>query len=175
MSRIAKKVISLTQDIKIIDNENHIIISKDNNYLLVRKQKDIDYNIENGVISINYKKENSSLAGLFRSQLSNAVLGLQKPYIKKIMLNGLGYRVSLEKDNQLSLQVGCSHKINIQISIKIRIELIKDSELLLSSYDKDLLGQETARILAIKKPDCYHAKGIFIKDQYIERKSGKNK
>lgn len=119
-------------------------------------------------------KKNSAFAGLLRSLLANAVLGVTSGYKKTLLLKGLGYRAALE-GKTLVLSLGFSHKIRHDIPGDVKVTLEKDTIIHIDGVDKQRVGQEAAKIRGYKIPDNYHAKGILYKGEVVITKEGKKK
>lgn len=110
--------------------------------------------------------------GLFRSLLNNMVIGVSTGFIKKLEINGVGYRVSLN-GQILKLNVGLSHDVTYNIPSGINVA-VDQNRITVSGIDKQQVGQVAAEIRAIKKPEPYKGKGIKYENEHIIRKSGKS-
>ena len=68
-----------------------------------------------------------------------------------------------------------SEQIDPDITIKVETKSEKGSNpmIILSSNDKQLLGQVAAKIRAYRKPEPYKGKGIKYSGELIRRKAGK--
>lgn len=95
-------------------------------------------------------------------------------YRKLLFFKGLGFKVSSEQKNLISLKLGYSHLINYKIPNAINF-IIKDNTLLLESNDKVLLGDITHKIQDLKEPNIYKGKGIWQKYQICNLKEIKKK
>jgi large subunit ribosomal protein L6 len=100
------------------------------------------------------------------------ITGVTKGYEKKLLLSGIGYRAEI-KGNSLILSVGYSNPVDFKIPDGIKINVEKNTEILLSGIDKELLGQVAANIRKIRPPEPYKGKGIMYADERIIRKAGK--
>ena len=88
-------------------------------------------------------------------------------------LNGVGYRASVT-GNELILNLGYSHPVQISIPETITVEVIKNTTISLKSCDKELLGLFAANIRSWRRPEPYKGKGILYKNEQILRKAGKS-
>ncbi|HVM59075.1 MAG TPA: 50S ribosomal protein L6 [Candidatus Paceibacterota bacterium] len=120
-------------------------------------------------------KDSSKLAkaliGTFASHVKNMVQGVETPYTKKLILDGVGYRMEL-KGKTLVLTVGFSHPVELAIPEGVAATLEKNA-LTLASSDKEILGQFAADVRGVKPPEPYLGKGIHYEGEVILRKQGK--
>lgn len=116
-------------------------------------------------------KKEKALWGLTRSLIQNLVDGVTKGFEKKLEVNGVGFKVALS-GKTLTLNLGFSHPIDVVIPEDI--ELAVDKNLItVSGMDKQKVGQFSAEIRNLKKPEPYKGKGIKYLDEVILRKAGK--
>lgn len=112
-----------------------------------------------------------ALWGLFRSLIKNMVVGVNEGYVKKLEINGVGYRAAAAGD-KLTLNVGYSHPVIFNLPIGIKAE-VQANNIILSGIDKQLVGETAAQIRKIRKPEPYKGKGIKYADEILRRKAGK--
>ncbi len=113
----------------------------------------------------------SNLWGLGRSLLAGAVVGVTAGFVKRLEIEGIGYRAALE-GTTLSLSLGFSHPIKVEPPAGITFTLEKNA-ILVSGTDKQLVGQVAASIRDFKKPEPYKGKGIRYAGEVVRRKAGK--
>lgn len=120
-------------------------------------------------------KNNSRLAkaltGTFASHVKNMVQGVDTPYTRKLILEGVGYRVEV-KGNTLVFTVGFSHPVTLAIPEDVTAATEKNL-IILTSANKESIGQFAANIRRIKPPEPYLGKGIRYEGEIIRRKQGK--
>lgn len=125
-------------------------------------------------------KDNSKRAmamwGTTRSLVNNAVSGVSEGFVKRLEVNGVGYRAQAQ-GSKLTLQLGYSHDINYVVpeGIKVAIEGDRNNVIAVSGADKQKVGQVASEIRAFRKPEPYKGKGVRYSDEYIVRKEGKKK
>ncbi len=180
MSRIGKKPIFIPKNvyIKIINDE---IIVKGTLGILNQKFKNINLKITDDHLFIR-RKENSkiskSLHGLYRVLINNMIIGVSIGFEKKLELIGIGYKAVFIDKYILSLSLGFSHDIFIQVpkEIIIKIQSTKGNNtiIILSSYNKQLLGIFSAKIRSFRKPEPYKGKGVRYFGEEVRRKTGKS-
>jgi len=178
MSKIGKKHISVPSDVKVQINGNKINLEGP------KGKKTIDVNteflnitFEDGKIIVapkGPKKQNKIIWGLQRSLINNAVIGVGKGYEQTLKLNGVGFRANL-KGNQLQLQLGFSHDILYDIPEGITLKVDKQTTIIISGIDKELVGKTVADIKFYKPVEPYKQKGITSEGQFILKKEGKKK
>jgi large subunit ribosomal protein L6 len=141
---------------------------------------DITVQIENGELQLirpTEQKRHKALHGLYRSLISNMVVGVSKGYETKQELVGVGYKASNE-GQILSLSLGFSHEIFMQIPAEVSVatETLKGKNptVTLKSVDKQLIGQIAAKIRSLRKPEPYKGKGVKFEGEVLRRKAGKS-
>ncbi|MEK7606546.1 MAG: 50S ribosomal protein L6 [Patescibacteria group bacterium] len=123
------------------------------------------------VTPVKESQEVSAIWGTTAAHLANMVAGVNKAYVKKLILEGVGYRVEL-KGTQLVMQLGFSHPVLLDIPKGITATVDKNN-ITISGFDKELVGQFAALIRDQKKPEPYKGKGMRYDDEIIRRKEGK--
>ena len=101
------------------------------------------------------------------------VIGVSAKFERVLQLQGVGYRAQISENN-LILNVGYSHPISILIPEGISIKVEKNGEIIISGFEKELIGQLAATIRSKRPPEPYKGKGIIYKDEIIKRKVGKS-
>ena len=112
-----------------------------------------------------------ALTGTFASHVKNMIQGVEMPYTKKLVLEGVGYRVEL-KGKELILTVGLSHTVPLRIPEDVTATVEKNN-ITLTSPNKESVGQFAANIRKVKPPEPYLGKGIRYEGEVIRRKQGK--
>ncbi len=129
---------------------------------------------ENEVIvrPLSSSKEVRSKYGLYRSLISNMVIGVTNGFSKTLKIVGVGYRTSLKGSN-LELLVGYSNPVVFKKTEGITLEVPDNTTIVVSGIDKQLVGETAANIRKIRPPEPYKGKGIKYDDEIIRRKVGK--
>ena len=178
MSKIGKKNILVPSDVKVQVNGNKIDLEgpKGKKTLEINNEY-LEVAFSDGKISVvpkDIKKPNKIIWGLQRSLINNAVTGVSKGYEQTLKLNGVGFRANL-KGKQLQLQLGFSHDIIYDIPDGITIKVDKQTNILITGVDKELVGKTIADIKFYKPVEPYKQKGITSSGQFILKKEGKKK
>ncbi len=117
-------------------------------------------------------RDSRSRHGLTRSLINNMVLGVTEGYTKKLEIHGTGYRV-VAKGSDLEFALGYSHSITIKAPEGISFEVQNPTRFTVTGIDKQLVGEVSANIRKLRKPDPYKAKGVRYEGERIRRKVGK--
>lgn len=112
-----------------------------------------------------------ALWGTYSSHIKNMIAGVNTPFVKKLILEGVGYKSEV-KGTTLALALGFSHPVNIPIPAGLTVTAEKNN-ITVTGVDKELVGQFTAMVRALKKPEPYKGKGFRYDDEVIRRKQGK--
>lgn len=112
-----------------------------------------------------------ALTGTFASHVKNMVAGVETPYMKKLILEGVGYKMEV-KGNEVVLTVGFSHTVPLAIPTDVTATVEKNA-IKLESANKESVGQFAADIRRIKPPEPYLGKGFRYDGETILRKQGK--
>ena len=116
--------------------------------------------------------EDRALHGLTRSLIANMVEGVTKGFEKRLELQGVGYRASLQ-GTDLRLDVGFSHPVVMKAPQGITFEVPMPTEVVVKGVDKQQVGQTAAEVRRVRPPEPYKGKGIRYAGEYVRRKVGK--
>ena len=92
---------------------------------------------------------------------------------KRLEITGVGYKAATD-DKFLTLYLGYSHEIKIEIPAGIKVKAEKPTSLVISSHDKQKVGEMSALIVKQRPPEPYKGKGISDGTP-IRRKEGTKK
>ena len=130
---------------------------------------------EDGVITVsrpNDERRSRSLHGLTRTLVANLITGVTQGYTRKMEIHGVGYRVALKGSN-LEFALGYSHPVPIEAPEGITFAVETPTRFSVSGIDKQKVGQVSANIHRLRKPDPYKGKGIRYEGEVVRRKVGK--
>ena len=116
--------------------------------------------------------EHAALHGLTRALAANAVQGVSAGFTRELDIVGIGYRADV-KGKIATFTLGYSHPIEVLLPEGVDLKIDKQTHLVLSGYDRQLLGQVAANIRALRKPDPYKNKGIRYTGEALRKKVGK--
>lgn len=137
--------------------------------------KDVDLIKEDESVSFKpnkSSKESLAITGTMRALATNLMHGVSKGFEKKLEINGVGYRAKLE-GKCLELSLGFSHPVKHDLPEGVSAELPSNTEIILKSMDKQLVGQTAAEIRDYRPPEPYKGKGVKYADEIIKRKESK--
>ena len=119
-------------------------------------------------------KNDNANAGTARALINNMVTGVSQGFSKQLNLVGVGYRAQAQ-GNALNLNLGFSHPVNYPLPSDVTVEMPNNTTIVLSSINKQSLGQVAAEIRAIRPPEPYKGKGVRYADEVVVRKETKKK
>lgn len=176
MSRIGKQPINFPNTITVTKNGQVISVKGPQGEVsrVFKNEDEISIVIEGSSVILSPKKDNvfaRSLWGTYVSHLRNMVVGVQTPYVKKLILEGIGFKSDVSGTN-LNLALGFSHPVTIAIPSDLKVTAEKNV-ITVRGVDKDKVGEFTAKVRALKKPEPYKGKGFRYDTEVIRRKQGK--
>lgn len=178
MSRIAKKPIELPAAVTLTLENGNISVKGPKGTLQDLLPPLVDLKREDDkVITFNPQdnsKKANALAGTARSLVSNMVHGVEKGFEKKLKLIGVGYRAQLQ-GKKLNLTLGFSHPVVHDLPDEVSAELPSQTEIVLKSANKQLLGLVASDIRSYRPPEIYKGKGVRYDDERISLKEAKKK
>jgi len=124
------------------------------------------------VTSPNDERANRALHGLSRTLVANMVQGVTDGYTKVLEIVGTGYRV-VAKGSDLEFQLGFSHPVEVKAPEGITFSVESPTRFSVSGVDKQKVGEVSAKIRKLRKPDPYKGKGVRYQGEVIKRKAGK--
>ncbi|MGC0365241.1 large subunit ribosomal protein L6 [Rhodococcus sp. 27YEA15] len=130
---------------------------------------------EDGSLSITRpddERRSRALHGLSRTLVANIITGVTEGYTKKMEIHGVGYRVAL-KGQDLEFSLGYSHPVPIEAPEGITFVVESPTRFSVSGIDKQKVGQISANIRRLRRPDPYKGKGVRYEGEQIRRKVGK--
>ena len=181
MSRIGILPIDIPAGVTIeVSEDNLITVKGPKGELKQQVDKNITLKVEENQLTVSRsteEKDHKAKHGLYRSLVSNMVLGVSEGYTIKQELVGVGYRAEVKDGNRLELSLGYSHDIYIQMPDEVKVEAITERRqnpiITLTSIDKQLIGEVAAKIRSLRPPEPYKGKGVKFVGEQLRRKAGK--
>ncbi len=124
------------------------------------------------VKKISNSKKSSAIWGLTRSLINNMITGVTQGYAKKLELQGVGYRMSVQGD-KLNMALGFSHPVVVDIPEGLEVKIEEGNVLAISGIDKQRVGQFAAEVRSLKEVEPYKGKGFRYAGERVRRKAGK--
>ena len=137
--------------------------------------KTVALEVNDNVITVQYEENNQksvALAGTTRALVNNMIVGVSEGFEKKLELKGVGYRAKAS-GKLLELTLGFSHPVKYQLPEEVQVETPSQTEVVLKSHNKQILGQAAAEIRAFRPPEPYKGKGVRYSDENVRRKEAK--
>lgn len=176
MSRIGRKPITIPAGVDVTIGEgNHVRVKGPKGELSAKFNNDLELARENGTLTVarpDDEREHRALHGLTRTLLNNMVVGVTEGYKKDLEIQGVGYRAQMD-GKVLVLNVGYSHPVRVTPADGITFGVEANTRLSVQGIDKQLVGEEAARIRRVRPPEPYKGKGIRYQGEHVRRKAGK--
>ena len=180
MSRIGKLPITLPEKVEVnVSSNNEVTVKGPKGSLSTQIDRDMIVAIDGNILSVQRpteQKRHKAMHGLYRSLLFNMVKGVSEGFKSVQEVIGVGYKAQAN-GQILELALGYSHNIFFELPNEIKVETVtekgKNPLIIMTSYDKQLLGQVSAKIRSLRKPEPYKGKGIRFQGEVIRRKAGK--
>jgi large subunit ribosomal protein L6 len=172
MSRIGNKPIPIPPGVKVQLGEE-LVVEGPKGRLTVPVPRGIQIKQEDGQLRL--VRDNDKLAalhGLTRALAANAVRGVSTGWTKELDIVGIGYRAEV-KGRIATFYLGYSHPIEYLLPEGIDLTVEKQTHLVVSGRDRQLVGQVAANIRALRPPDPYKNKGIRYTGETLRKKVGK--
>lgn len=178
MSRIGKQEILIPTGVKVTKSGSTVTVTGPKGTLNKIFKDDITITIAPTMVTLNTNRNDKfskSLWGTYASHIKNMIAGVQVPYQKKLILEGVGFKSEVKSEGQrkeFHFALGFSHPVVISIPEGITATAEKNN-ITISGIDKELVGSFTAGVRALKKPEPYKGKGMRYDTEVIRRKQGK--
>lgn len=177
MSRVGGSSIQIPDgvDLNIIDG---VVSAKGKNgELSMALPPMVELNIADGEATVKPLHDNQkgrALWGTTRALVNNMVTGVSTGFTKNLTIHGVGYRAQMQ-GTKLVLSLGYSHPVEMDVPSAIKCSVENNTQVNLSSHDKQLLGQFAAEVRGKRPPEPYKGKGVRYQNEQILRKEGKKK
>ena len=175
MSRIGKKPIPLPAGVKYTVQGNTVLVEGPKGKLEALVPKGITLETKDGVLhAVRENDSQAALHGLTRALVSNAVEGVTKGWTKELDIVGIGYRAEMKGKGTVVFTLGYSHPIEFPLPTGIEVTIDpKQTHLTVSGIDRQKVGQVSADMRSLRKPDPYKNKGVRYTGEKLKKKVGK--
>jgi large subunit ribosomal protein L6 len=177
MSRIANNPVSIPAGVDVKLGAEDITVKGANGTLNMPLNANVDIALNDNVLTFkarNGDKKSVAMSGTMRALVGNMVTGVSQGFEKKLQLVGVGYRTKVS-GNTLNLTLGFSHPVDYELPEGVKAETPSQTDIVLKSANKQLLGQVAAEIRAFRPPEPYKGKGVRFADEHVRRKEAKKK
>jgi large subunit ribosomal protein L6 len=175
MSRIGRKPIALPGTVDISQQDEIVVVKGPRGEMRQALPPTISIERQDGVLTVhrvNDEPNVRALHGLIRSLLSNMITGVTNGFERVLVINGVGYRATLDGRN-LRLLVGYSHPVDITAPEGITFTVPAPTRVVVQGNSKEQVGEIAAKIRSTRPPEPYLGKGIRYDNEVIRRKAGK--
>lgn len=176
MSRIGRQPVPVPAGVDVTINGQHLSVKGPKGMLELAVAEPISVSCnDDGAIVVTRpddERRNRSLHGLSRTLVANLVTGVTEGYTTKMEIFGVGYRVQL-KGNTLEFALGYSHPVVVEAPEGITFAVDTPTKFSITGIDKQKVGQISANIRRLRRPDPYKGKGVRYEGEQIRRKVGK--
>jgi large subunit ribosomal protein L6 len=168
--------ITIPQGVTVDVNKSTVRVKGPKGELSRSFDPDMQISLEDGTLIVQRptdRRRHRALHGLTRSLLNNMVVGVSEGFVRRLEIQGVGYRAGLQGED-LVLNVGYSHPVVVEPPDGISFQVEKNyREISVSGVDKEMVGEMAARIRRVRPPEPYKGKGIRYEGEYVRRKAGK--
>jgi len=172
MSRVGKKPIPLPKGVEV-KGEGELQVKGPKGNLMVAVPPGISIKQENGtVLVLRDGDHNAAKHGLTRALLGNAITGVSAGFTRELDIVGTGYRADT-KGRVVIFSLGYSHPVEYLLPVGVECKVDKQTHLIVTSHDKQLLGQVCANMRSLRPPDPYKNKGVRFTGEKLRKKAGK--
>jgi large subunit ribosomal protein L6 len=175
MSRVANAIIDVPAGVTATIAADAVTVKGAKGTLSLALKSGISVEQQDKTLAVKHANaETRMLAGATRAHLANMITGVTKGYEKKLELQGVGFRASVQ-GKSLNLTLGFSHPVSYPVPEGITIETPSQTEILIKGIDRQKVGQVAAEIRDVRPPEPYKGKGVRYAGEKIELKEGKKK
>jgi large subunit ribosomal protein L6 len=176
MSRIGKQPVEIPAKVKVAVSGSHVAVEGPKGKLEWDVPAPITVAVADNKVTVQNPNGDSrqakSLHGLARSLIHNMVKGVADGYMKKLQIQGIGFKAAVKGD-KLEMELGYSHSIQYSIPAQIKVTVGENVNITVEGPDKQSVGQVAAEIRSYHPPEPYKGKGIRYSDEQVRRKEGK--
>jgi large subunit ribosomal protein L6 len=174
MSRIGKKPIAIPEKTEVTISGAVVTVKGPNGTLTRTIPPTLEVKVADKQVVVSLKSDTPEAAvlwGTITSHIGNMIEGVNTPFVKRLLVEGVGYKWDVKGD-KLMLNLGFSHPLEVKIPAIVKV-VIEKGVLVSISIDKDALGQFVAYVRSLRKPEPFKGKGIRYEGEVIRRKEGK--
>ena len=175
MSRVGSKTIEVPDKVKVVIADNHVSVEGPKGKLEMDMPSRTTVSQDENVLSVardGDDREAKAMHGLGRSLLNNMVLGVSEGFVKKLEINGVGFKAAVS-GNTVTMNLGYSHPIKYDLPNQVKVSVDKDTKVTIEGPDKQKVGLVAAELRGFYPVEPYKGKGVKYADEHIRRKEGK--
>ena len=175
MSRVGSKTIEVPDKVKVVIADNHVSVEGPKGKLEMDMPSRTTVSQEENVLSVTRDGDDRkamAMHGLGRSLLNNMVVGVSEGFVKKLEINGVGFKAAVS-GNTVTMNLGYSHPIKYDLPNQVIVSVDKDTKVTIEGPDKQKVGLVAAELRGFYPVEPYKGKGVKYADEHIRRKEGK--
>ena len=175
MSRVGSKLIEVPDKVKVAIADNHVAVEGPKGKLEMDMPSRTSVSQEGNILSVardGDDREARAMHGLGRSLLNNMVVGVSEGYVKKLEINGVGFK-ALVNGNTVTMNLGYSHPIKYDLPDQVKVTVDKDTRVTIEGPDKQKVGLVASELRSYYPVDPYKGKGVRYAGEHVRRKEGK--
>lgn len=175
MSRIGKMPVPLNEAVKVSISGRTVSVEGPKGKLQLDLPELTDAKLEENQVIVTREsdeKRAKAMHGLARSLINNMVVGVEKGFVKKLEIHGVGFKAAVN-GQLLNLNLGYSHEINHQIPAGLNVSVENNTNITIEGADKATVGKMAAEVRAYYPVEPYKGKGVRYADELVVRKQGK--
>ncbi len=175
MSRIGRMPITVPQGVTVDIKQDEVTVTGPKGMLHRRFNTDMAITLNDNSLTVSRPSDSRvhrSQHGLTRSLLANMVGGVVNGFERELEIVGVGYRAEKTGD-KLKIRIGYSHPVEVSPLPGVSLDVVGTNRIKVSGIDKEMVGEMTAEIRAIRPPDAYKGKGIRYAGELVHLKAGK--
>ena len=175
MSRVGSKTIAVPDKVKVVIADNHVSVEGPKGKLEMDMPSRTTVSQEENVLSVTRDGDDRkamAMHGLGRSLLNNMVVGVSEGFVKKLEINGVGFKAAVS-GNTVTMNLGYSHPIKYDLPNQVKVSVDKDTKVTIEGPDKQKVGLVAAELRGFYPVEPYKGKGVKYADEHIRRKEGK--
>lgn len=176
MSRIGRSPISIPAKVQISIEGSKIAVKGPKGELSRVLPTAVTVEQEGEILLVKRRDDSRTsrqLHGLSRTLVANMVEGVSQGFQRRLEIQGVGYRAQVQGRN-LNLSVGYSHPVQIEPPEGIQLAVEGNTNVIVSGFDKEMVGNIAAQIRDVRPPEPYKGKGIRYAGEVVKRKAGKS-
>jgi len=175
MSRIGKKQIEIPQGVQVVLESSKVLFKGPKGEISQEIPEGIVVEQNDNILTVKPQKEGKNIAalwGLTTALLLNHVQGVSVGFEKKLEIRGVGYKVAMDGEKKIRLDLGFSHPIFLDIPKGLDVKVEKQI-IIIFGFNKQQVGQFGAKIRSFRKPEPYKGKGVRYLGEVVRKKEGK--
>ena len=175
MSRVGSQSIAVPDKVKVAIADNHVAVEGPKGKLEMDMPLRTSVSQEENTLKVardGDDREAKAMHGLGRSLLNNMVVGVSEGYVKKLEINGVGFKAAVS-GSTVTMNLGYSHPIKYDLPDQVKVSVDKDTSVTIEGPDKQKVGLVAAELRGFYPVEPYKGKGVKYADEYIRRKEGK--